>query len=124
MLDHHLTEAQLSKYKEQLIEKKIRLLKTIEDKTKETQKFHADETDVLDIASNLEAKNRLISEIDRDTLMLKRVEKAIENFDIDFGYCVDCGVEIEDKRLDFDPAASRCFDCQDIHEKRSRLHMK
>ena len=119
-----MSDEQLSEYKNKLLDKKAKLLKSIKEKSLETQTNHAAESDVLDIASNLEAKNRLISEIDRDTAMLKRVERALEVFDVDFGYCIDCGVEIEAKRLDFDPAASRCFECQDIFEKKSRLYMK
>lgn len=123
-LDHYLSEKQLSDYKNSLVDKKEKLILSIEAKSKETQSNHAAESDVLDIASNLEAKNRLVSEIDRDTLMLKRIEKAIRDFEMDFGYCIDCGVEIGAKRLDFDPSASRCFDCQDIHEKTSRLYSR
>lgn len=29
----------------------------------------------------------------------------------DFGYCEDCGDEIAPKRLEFDPAATRCIGC-------------
>lgn len=122
MPDHYLSNKQLSDFKQSLLDKKKSLIASIEVKTKETQQNHAAETDLLDIASNLEIKTRLISEIDRDTMMLQRINKAINDFDLDFGYCVDCGVEIGIKRLNFDPSSSRCFECQNISEKKSRLY--
>jgi DnaK suppressor protein len=36
---------------------------------------------------------------------LRRIEQD------DYGYCTECGDEIALKRLQFDPAASLCFDC-------------
>ncbi|SEO50955.1 transcriptional regulator, TraR/DksA family [Salinihabitans flavidus] len=29
----------------------------------------------------------------------------------EFGYCIECGEEIARKRLEFDPAATRCISC-------------
>lgn len=34
--------------------------------------------------------------------------------------CRDCGEEIESARLDANPGADRCVDCQDNHERRAR----
>jgi DnaK suppressor protein len=122
MSDHYLSKKQLANYKQSLFDRKNKVIISIELKTKETQNNHAAETDLLDIASNLESKTRLISEIDRDTLMLKRIDKAIRDFELDFGYCVDCGVEIGIKRLNFDASASRCYECQNGFEKKLRLY--
>ncbi len=36
---------------------------------------------------------------------LKRVEAG------DYGYCLDCGEEIAEKRLEIDPAAALCVNC-------------
>lgn len=34
-----------------------------------------------------------------------------------FGLCIECGIEIEYERLLAQPAASRCADCQTLHER-------
>ena len=43
---------------------------------------------------------------------LQQIEEALRRLDDgDFGYCVECGEDIPAKRLEIDPAASRCIDC-------------
>lgn len=123
-MHHYLTDEQLDSYKQRLIKKRQDIQVSLDAKKQETQVNHAAEADLIDIASNVEIRERLVSEIDRDTRALAKIDLALKNFDDDFGYCIDCGVEIGNKRLDFDPSASRCFDCQDIFEKKSRLYAK
>ena len=44
--------------------------------------------------------------------MLRRIDAALERLDEDeFGYCRDCGKDINPKRLEFDPTALLCIDC-------------
>lgn len=48
----------------------------------------------------------------RRAMELRRTDAALERLEEgDYGYCVDCGEEIEAKRLDVDPAAPRCAGC-------------
>jgi DnaK suppressor protein len=43
---------------------------------------------------------------------LQRIEVALRRLDSgDFGYCARCGEEIDRRRLDIDPATTRCIDC-------------
>jgi len=43
---------------------------------------------------------------------LRRIEAALRRVDEDeYGYCVECGEPIPDKRLEIDPAAARCAAC-------------
>ena len=44
-------------------------------------------------------------EISRIDAALKRLE------DGEYGYCIDCGEEIAEKRLEIDPAATHCINC-------------
>ncbi|HEY1627160.1 MAG TPA: TraR/DksA family transcriptional regulator [Streptosporangiaceae bacterium] len=37
-----------------------------------------------------------------------------------YGHCVDCGHDIPDGRLEAQPAACRCVDCQAKHARRRR----
>ncbi len=43
---------------------------------------------------------------------LTRIDQAFRRIeDGEFGYCVECGEEIPDKRLEIDPSASQCVKC-------------
>jgi DnaK suppressor protein len=43
---------------------------------------------------------------------IRRVDAALQRVDDDeYGWCVECGEEIEAKRLEVDPAAPRCAGC-------------
>ena len=44
--------------------------------------------------------------------MLRKIDAALQRIDDDdFGYCQECGEEINPKRLEFDPTALLCIDC-------------
>ena len=42
----------------------------------------------------------------------------------DFGYCDDCGIEIDNKRLKIDPTFTMCIDCSDVKSIRERHRIK
>ncbi|QDG77677.1 TraR/DksA family transcriptional regulator [Labrenzia sp. PHM005] len=43
---------------------------------------------------------------------IQRIDAALKRLDDgDYGYCVDCGEEISEKRLGVDPAAAFCIRC-------------
>lgn len=51
------------------------------------------------------------SERQRRTDLLK-IEAALKRLDEgDYGYCLKCGEEIKEKRLEIDPAAALCVNC-------------
>lgn len=57
------------------------------------------------------------AELARDLHELRELEAAQARLDAGtYGQCIDCHEEIEYRRLCAQPAASRCFDCQRIHE--------
>lgn len=48
----------------------------------------------------------------RRDLQAARLQQALARLETeDFGYCEDCGEEIAVKRLEFDPAVTRCITC-------------
>lgn len=48
----------------------------------------------------------------RREIKMHRVQSAIKRIEEDeFGYCTHCGLEINPKRLEFDPTALLCIDC-------------
>lgn len=57
-----------------------------------------------------QAMNNAIAERRRATLA--RIEAALSRLDEDeFGYCMICGDEIAEKRLELDPTVSTCTSC-------------
>lgn len=41
-----------------------------------------------------------------------RIERALQRIaDGEYGYCIACGEEIDERRLDLDPSLASCIDC-------------
>lgn len=54
----------------------------------------------------------------RRQLDLVRIEAAFRRLkDDEYGYCLDCGDEIADKRLEIDPMATLCVACANLSER-------
>ena len=61
------------------------------------------------------------AELSRDVAELREVEAARKRLaDGAYGICADCGAEIGFERLQAEPAAARCVECQAHHEKTYR----
>ncbi len=53
----------------------------------------------------------------RREVMLRNIEAALKRIDDDeYGICRDCEEPINPKRLEFDPTALRCIDCESKRE--------
>lgn len=49
---------------------------------------------------------------ERREQMLRRIDTALKRLDDDeFGYCQECGEDINPNRLEFDPTVLLCIDC-------------
>jgi len=59
-----------------------------------------------------------LAEIDRDLDELRAVDAAILHIaDGSYGTCEECGLKIEFDRLQAAPFATRCYQCQSVHER-------
>lgn len=59
-----------------------------------------------------------LAEIDRDLDELRAVEAATARMSEGaYGACEECGLTIEFERLKLAPFATRCFECQSVHER-------
>ncbi|WP_421785321.1 TraR/DksA family transcriptional regulator [Hyphobacterium sp.] len=48
----------------------------------------------------------------RRAMEIRRIDAALKRIeDEEYGWCVECGEAIAEKRLETDPAAPRCADC-------------
>src|SRR5690349_3333627 len=59
-----------------------------------------------------------LAEIDRDADELRRIDTALVRLsDGSYGLCQDCGQRIPQARLEAEPTAIRCIQCQEMYEK-------
>ena len=84
-----------------------------------------DPNDVLDRKEEASALVRATVEsaaIERDLAELRGIAAARQRMDEGtYGRCDDCGEPIEPARLDAQPTAVRCTECQHRHERRAAL---
>src|SRR5262249_11444945 len=74
--------------------------------------------DPADQASNSYTKELLFSQSTNERNILKLIEEAIERISAgSFGECVNCGNELQAKRLDAIPWARYCIRCQELQEQ-------
>jgi DnaK suppressor protein len=74
--------------------------------------------DPADKASNSYTKELLFSQSTNERNTLKLIEEALERInDGSFGECLNCGEDIQPKRLDAIPWAPYCIKCQELQEQ-------
>jgi DnaK suppressor protein len=74
-----------------------------------------DQANAINEANERDAfRARAQAELDKIKIALTRYEGGV------FGECMECGCEIGDRRLEANPAASMCFDCQSAYEAERR----
>jgi DnaK suppressor protein len=74
--------------------------------------------DPADKASNSYTKELLFSQSTSERNTLKLIEEALARIqDGSYGECLNCGEDIQQKRLDAIPWAPYCIKCQELHEQ-------
>lgn len=59
---------------------------------------------------------------ERDQKRLVAVRKALKRVaSDDFGFCLECGEEINPKRLEISPETELCLECQSFQEQRNSV---
>jgi DnaK suppressor protein len=116
MSEEYLTEDQISKLKEEMLELKLELsnrIRSVIDGNSSVERIPDDN----EASSNSEAETI-------NTILIADDEKKIVLIDFaldlikkgDYGFCLDCGDDIKIKRLQANPTASRCTPCQTNQE--------
>jgi DnaK suppressor protein len=110
---------QLDVFRRQLLDRKGTLAEAY-NKNKTYGRLTEDEgtQDLADKASSAYTKEFLYSLSNTDREILQKVDEALQRVDHGgFGQCVECGDEINRKRLEAVPWASHCIVCQEKFEK-------
>ena len=74
--------------------------------------------DPADMAANAYTKELLISMSANDRMLLHLIDEALRRVEKgEYGECVNCGEQVQIKRLDAVPWARYCLKCQDLQER-------
>lgn len=114
-----MDKKRLEYYKKRLLARREELVKTIARTEEEGRQADDDPTvDLADKAANSYTKEFLFGQTNTDRTMLALIEEALERIkSSEFGHCVNCQEEIQQKRLEAVPWAKHCVPCQEKLEQ-------
>jgi DnaK suppressor protein len=106
-------------YKKKLLTRREELLQTIARTEEEGRNADADpNVDLADKAANSYTKEFLFDQTNTDRSILQLVDEALRRIrEGKYGACVNCGEELQLKRLEAVPWARHCVACQQKHEQ-------
>jgi len=113
-------------YRERLLKMKKDLLESLKSRYEEAISLGEDNDgkDSADEAYNLYNKNLMLGRVETDALKLRLVEQALKRLEEGtYGVCIECGEDIEEKRLEYVPFARYCTDCKSELEKKGVIRM-
>ena len=119
----HLSNAQLKSLKAGLLDRQRVLTDEIKAKRERTAAEGNEDAmgavgDAGDESVMREMTDLSLQEAGRDMEELQEIDAALRRIaDGDYGDCEECGGEIDFRRLEVQPTASRCLQCQAQHEK-------
>jgi DnaK suppressor protein len=121
-----LTAEQLRQRREALLARARELGREVRDTVKDRNRMAAaTREEVADLGDQGEALRHdivLSAEEDRDAGELAEVDAALARIETGrYGECIDCGIDIPPARLQAQPAAARCIECQRNHETASTV---
>lgn len=106
----------MEKFKEQLLEEKVKIIKAISQDS--SVDLDGDETDEIQGGLIASIQNQLST---RDKEKLAKIDLALSKIaKKTFGLCEDCGEEILEKRLSFNPSSITCVSCAEEREMNER----
>jgi DnaK suppressor protein len=118
-LSPNMEKKKLETFKKRLEERQIALRRAV-SRTEEDGRIADQDTaqDIADRAASSYTKEFLFSQSNNDRQLLQMVETALQRIrEGEFGECVNCGNEINAKRLEAVPWTRYCIECQEKLEK-------
>jgi DnaK suppressor protein len=114
-----MDKKRLEYYKKRLLTRRDELVKTITRTEEEGRQADDDPTvDLADKAANSYTKEFLFGQTSTDRNMLNLIDEALKRIrNNDFGTCVSCHEEMQQKRLEAVPWAKHCIACQEKMEQ-------
>ncbi|MCA1933163.1 MAG: TraR/DksA family transcriptional regulator [Calditerrivibrio sp.] len=115
----------LESQKEVLLKMRDEIRQKLKEKYNDAMSFGNEEgQDSADEAYNLYSKNIMLGRVETDALKLNLIDQALKRIeDGTYGVCIECGCDIEEKRLKYVPFARYCVDCKSELEKKGLIKM-
>lgn len=114
-----MEKRRLEMYRKRLLERQQQLIGIVSRTEQDGRE--ADEEpaqDLADKASNSYTKEFLFKKSNDDRFILHLIDEALQRMqDGEYGICVACGGEMQQKRLDAVPWARHCIGCQEKQEQ-------
>ena len=114
-----LPKKELEKYRRLLADKKNNLLSELA-KTKNAEEETTEEStqDIADKAVSSYTREFLYSLNDSERNTIQQIDQALARIDDGtYGFCLNCGNAMNEKRLTAIPWSRHCVDCQELAEK-------
>src|SRR6266480_4146804 len=114
-----MTKKDMEKYRRLLEQKKSELSDELA-KARDAEEETTEEStqDIADKAVSSYTREFLYSLTDGERTVLLRIDEALNRIDDGtYGYCLNCNVQMSDKRLAAVPWTPHCVDCQELAEK-------
>lgn len=114
-----MDKKRLDYYKKKLVARREELVKTIARTEEEGRTADDDPTvDLADKAANSYTKEFLFGQTNTDRTILQLIDSALERIkNNDFGLCLNCQEEVQQKRLEAVPWTKHCIACQEKLEQ-------
>ncbi len=112
-----MTDHELKILKEILYQQQQKILELQETLNDAARPVELDQASVgrLSRMDAMQGQNMALASKRRTEQHLKRILATLQRFEIedeDYGFCCDCGDEIDFNRLKYDPTVLRCCRCQ------------
>src|SRR5947208_8011259 len=114
-----MDKKRLDYYKKKLVTRREELMKTIARTEEEGRQANDDPTvDLADKAANSYTKEFLFGMTNTDRTILNMIDEALKRIKAnEYGHCMNCQDEMQQKRLEAVPWAKHCINCQEKMEK-------
>jgi len=114
-----MDKKRLDYYKKKLTTRREELMKTIARTEEEGRQADDDPTvDLADKAANSYTKEFLFGMTNTDRTILNMIDEALKRIKAnEYGLCMNCQEEMQQKRLEAVPWAKHCISCQEKKEQ-------
>jgi len=119
-----MDDKKTQKFRQRLLEEYQKLIRSINRNRLAEEEIKLENTeDEGDLATISHNKELLYNLHESDFQRLKSIQEALKRMDRgEYGECVRCGEDINEKRLMAVPWATQCIQCQEEAEKESQNH--
>ncbi|GAA4350987.1 TraR/DksA family transcriptional regulator [Kangiella taiwanensis] len=115
--------AQIERYEKELIQLEAELMGFLGLSSESSQAVELDQARMGRVSRGdaMQQQAMVSAAHQRDQKHLIAVRKALKRIkNDDYGFCLECGEEINLKRLDVSPETELCLDCQSLQEQRQK----